>query len=71
LSYPNIRGMSLPAAYLSQKLTQPLPTKDGSVLRTVGEAANYIIALPHERAEHCKRWRHAAELVLDQPMLPR
>jgi hypothetical protein len=31
--------MSLPRAYLSQKLTQPLPTKDGAVLRTIGEAA--------------------------------
>jgi hypothetical protein len=40
-----------PAAYLSQKLTEPLPTKDGFVLGTIGEAANYILALPHERAE--------------------
>ena len=38
--------MSLPAAYLSQKLTQALPMKDGAVLRTIGEAANYILALP-------------------------
>jgi hypothetical protein len=52
--------MSLPPAYLRQKLTQPLPIKGGPVLRTVGEAANYIIALRYERAEHCKRWRHAA-----------
>ena len=58
--------MSLPPAYLRPKLTQPLPTKGGVVLRAVGEAANYIIALPHERAEHCKRWRHATELLLDQ-----
>jgi hypothetical protein len=40
------RGMSLPPAYLSQKLAQPLPTKDGSVLRTIGEAADYILAAP-------------------------
>ena len=47
--------------------SSPSPTYQGRpVLRTVGEAANYIIALPHERAEHCKRWRHAAELLLDQ-----
>jgi hypothetical protein len=45
--------MSLPRAYLSQKLTQPLPTKDGAVLRTIGEAANYVLALPHEHAEFC------------------
>jgi hypothetical protein len=35
--------LSLPPAYLSQKLTQPLPTKDGPVLRTIGEAANYML----------------------------
>ena len=58
--------MLLPHAYLSQKLTQPLPTKDGAVLRTIGDAANYILALRHERAENCNRWRHAAELLLDQ-----
>ena len=63
---PQYTCMSLPPAYLRQKLTQPLPIKGGPVLRTVGEAANYIIALPHERAEHCKRWRHAADLLLDQ-----
>jgi hypothetical protein len=27
----------LPAAYLSQKLTEPLPTKDGGTLRTIGD----------------------------------
>jgi hypothetical protein len=31
-------AMSLPPAYLAQKLTEPLPTKDGVVLRTIGEA---------------------------------
>ena len=35
-------------------------------LRTVGEAANYVLALPPERAEHRNRWRHAAKLLLDQ-----
>ena len=35
--------MSLPAAYLSQ----PLPTNDGSVLSTIGEAADYVLTLPH------------------------
>jgi hypothetical protein len=58
--------MSLPAAYLSKKLTQPLPTKDGALLRTIGEAANYVLALPPEQAEHCNRWRHAARLLLAQ-----
>jgi hypothetical protein len=58
--------MSLPAAYLSQKLTQPLPTKGGAVLRTIGDAANYVLALPPERAEHGNRWRYAAQLLLAQ-----
>jgi hypothetical protein len=58
--------MALPRAYLSQKLTQPLPIKDGAVLRTIGDAANYVPALPQEQAEHCNCWRHAAQLLLDQ-----
>ena len=57
--------MSLPPSYLSQKLTQP-PTKGGAILRTIGEAANYMLALPHEQAEYCARWRRAAQLLLDQ-----
>jgi hypothetical protein len=58
--------MSLPRAYLSKKLTEPLPTKDGHVLRIIGEAANYVLALPPDRAEHCNRWQHAARLLLAQ-----
>jgi len=30
---------SLPRAYLSQKLVQPLPTKEGVILRTVEPTA--------------------------------
>ena len=55
--------MSLPPAYLRQKLTQPLPTKNGAVLRTIGEAANYVLSLPAD-PEHCNRWQHAARLLL-------
>ncbi len=58
--------MSLPPAYLAQKLAQPLPTKGGAVLRTIGEAAAYILALPQERAEYCARWRRAMQLLLEQ-----
>jgi hypothetical protein len=36
--------------YLAQRLRRPLPTKDGGTLRTMGDAANYIIALPEESA---------------------
>jgi hypothetical protein len=58
--------MSLPPAYLRRKLTQPLPTKSGAVLRTIGEAANYVLALPTDRGELCQRWRHATKLILSQ-----
>jgi hypothetical protein len=58
--------MSLPSAYLSQKLTQPLPTKGGFVLRTIRCAADYMLALDPAHAEGCNRWRHAAQLLLDQ-----
>jgi hypothetical protein len=34
----------LPPAYLSKKLTQPLPIKGGAVLRTIGDAASYVLA---------------------------
>ena len=63
---PQYAGMSLPPAYLSQKLTEPLPTKGGHVLRTIGDAANYVLALPQEQAVQCNRWRRAVELLLDQ-----
>src|SRR6476661_7390124 len=58
--------MSLPRAYLAMKLTQPLPIRGGAVLRTVGEAANYVLELPQSQVEGCQRWRQAAQLLLDQ-----
>jgi len=49
--------------YLAQRLRRPLSTKDGGTLRTVGDAANYIVALPEDRRRtHCDR---AAQLLLD------
>jgi hypothetical protein len=42
--------MSLPSRYLSQKLAEPVPTTDGGVLRTIAEARDYMLALPHKRA---------------------
>jgi hypothetical protein len=56
----------LPPVYLSKNLTQPLPTKGGAVLRTIADASNYMLALPHDQAELCARWRHAATLILGQ-----
>ena len=58
LCRPKYAAMSLPPAYLSQKLTEPLPIKGGPVLRTIGEAANYVLALPQEQVEQCNRWLH-------------
>ena len=37
--------MLRPAPYLSKKLSRPLPTKDGGVLRTVKDARIYMMAL--------------------------
>jgi len=52
-------------AYLSQKLTRPLPTKDGGTLRTVLDARTYMLALP-KRRETRTQWQRAAELLLAQ-----
>jgi hypothetical protein len=58
--------MSLPAAFLSKKLTQPLPIKAGGVLRTIRCVTTYMQAMPHERVQGCQHWRHAAQLLLEQ-----
>jgi hypothetical protein len=52
-------------AYLSQKLTRPLPTKDGGTLRTVLDARSYMLALSEAR-ERDTRWQRAAELLLGE-----
>ena len=51
------------SAYLSQKLTRPLVTKDGSTLCTVLDARTYMLALP-KRRETAAQWQRAAELLL-------
>jgi hypothetical protein len=58
--------MSLPAAYLSKKLIQRLPIKAGGVLRTIGCAADYMLAMPEQHAESCQHWRLAAQLLLER-----
>jgi hypothetical protein len=50
-------------AYLSRKLTRPLPTKDGGTLRTVLDARAYMLRLSKDR-ERSARWQRAAELLL-------
>ena len=49
--------------YLAQSLRRPLPTKDGGTLRTVADAANYILALPEERRR--THWDRTVQLLLD------
>ena len=50
-------------AYLSRKLTRPLPTEDGATLRTVAEARAYMLGLSKDR-ELRSQWQRAAELLL-------
>src|SRR5262249_39683383 len=57
--------MLLRPAYLSQKLTRPLATKDGGTLRTVLDARTYMLALSKPR-ERRTQWQHAVELLLAQ-----
>jgi hypothetical protein len=57
--------MLRPAYPLSQKLTRPLPTKDGGTLHTVRDARTYMLALWKQR-ETAARWQYAAELLLAQ-----
>jgi hypothetical protein len=58
--------MSVSSAYLPQKLTPyPLPTKDGGVLRTIGDVHAYMVVLPKKR-ELRPHWQHAYRLLLQQ-----
>jgi hypothetical protein len=57
--------MPLPKAYLATKLTEPLRTTDGGVLRTVGDAVAYMTALPEAR-EMRQAWQHACKLMLNR-----
>jgi len=52
-------------AHLSRKLTRPLPTKDGGMLRTVFDARTYMLGLSKDR-ELRAQWQHAAELLLGE-----
>ena len=54
-------------AYLSKKLTRPLPTKDGGTLRTVADARAYMLGLSKQR-ELQTRWQRVAGLTLRKPI---
>jgi hypothetical protein len=55
----------LPPAYLSKKLTPPIPTKDGGTLRTILEACEYMAAIGKQR-ELRPHWRQVRELMLQE-----
>jgi hypothetical protein len=57
--------MLLRPEYLSKKLDQPLPTKDGGTLRTILDARTYMLALSKQR-ETRRQWQRAAELLLGE-----
>jgi hypothetical protein len=59
--------MLRPAPYLTRKLTRPLPTRDGGVLRTVLDARTYMLGLWTDR-ELRTQWQRACELL--RPTLP-
>ena len=49
--------------YLAQTLRRATATKDGGTLRTVADAANYIVALPEDRRR--THWDRTVQLLLD------
>ena len=56
-----------PNEYLAQKLTPyPLPTKDGGVLRTIGDVRSYTQALPKTRKLR-PHWQHVCRLLQAGP----
>jgi hypothetical protein len=52
------------SGYLSQSLRRPLPTKEDGILRTVADAAGYMMALSKDRQR--AHWQRAARLILDE-----
>jgi hypothetical protein len=59
-------GVILSSKYLPETLTpHPLPTKDGGVLRTVGDARAYILTLPKTRRSRA-HWKRASLLLLEE-----
>jgi len=49
-------------AYLSEKLTRPLRTKDAGTLRTVLDARSYVLRLSKDR-QRSAQWQRAAQLA--------
>jgi hypothetical protein len=55
--------MPLPAKYLATRLAEPLPTTDGGVLKTIGDAVRYMTALRKGR-EQKNAWQYSAKLII-------
>jgi hypothetical protein len=55
--------------YLSQKLSRPILTKDGATLRTVGDARDYMLAMPDARAMR-EQWQVAAKMIIEHASVP-
>jgi hypothetical protein len=49
-------------AYLSQKLTRPLVTKDGGTLRTIRDACDYMTGMDKKR-ELRSHWQRTCKLT--------
>ena len=49
--------------YLSQRLDQPLTTKDGGILRTIRDACDYMTGMGKQR-ELRSHWQRACKLIL-------
>jgi hypothetical protein len=48
----------------SAKLARPVTLKDATELRSLGDAANFILALPEHYGER-NAWKRAIELLID------
>jgi hypothetical protein len=57
--------VTLSPAYLSKKLSYPLPAKGGDILHTIQDAQDYLLTLPsHRQRRH--HWQHAGQLMLEE-----
>ena len=57
--------MTLSPAYLSKKLSYPLPTKGRDVLRTIRDAQDYLLTLSSHRQTR-NHWLHVCQLMLEE-----
>jgi hypothetical protein len=57
--------MMLRPEHLSQKLSSPIPTKDGGTLRTIKDACDYMAAISKER-EQLPHWQRVRKLILEE-----